>query len=72
MRGKKQPARPNSQNYFLRWRILARMRRFLRPILRRPFPVFLVPTRESPDLIGGYRLLKSNGRRQGVGPRPEV
>jgi len=31
-------------DYFLRCRILARMRRFLRPILRRPFPDFLVPT----------------------------
>ena len=31
-------------DYFLRWRILARMRRFLRPIFLRPFPVFLVPT----------------------------
>jgi hypothetical protein len=33
-----------SRAYFLRWRIRARMRRFLRPILRRPFPVFFVPT----------------------------
>lgn len=32
------------RNYFLRWRIRARMRRFLRPILRRPFPVFFTPT----------------------------
>ena len=30
--------------YFLRWRIFDRMRRFLRPNLRRPLPVFLVPT----------------------------
>ena len=30
--------------YRLRWRILARMRRFFRPTLRRPFPVFFVPT----------------------------
>jgi hypothetical protein len=34
--------------YFLRCRILARMRRFLRPCLRRPFPDFFVPT-ETPD-----------------------
>lgn len=34
-------------NYLLRWRILARMRRFLRPSLRRPLPVFLVPTHVS-------------------------
>ena len=33
--------------YFLRWRILARMRRFLRPLLRRPLPVFLVPKTDS-------------------------
>jgi hypothetical protein len=33
----------SSGAYFLRWRILARMRRFLRPSLRRPLPVFLVP-----------------------------
>ncbi len=36
--------------YRLRWRILARMRRFLRPILRRPLPVFLVPTWDSVGL----------------------
>jgi len=29
--------------YFLRWRILARIRRFLRPTFRRPLPVFFVP-----------------------------
>jgi hypothetical protein len=33
-----------SQIYFLRCRILARIRRFLRPCLRRPFPDFFVPT----------------------------
>lgn len=32
---------------YLRWRILDRMRRFLRPSLRRPFPVFFVPTHDS-------------------------
>lgn len=31
-------------DYFLRCRIFARMRRFLRPSLRRPLPDFLVPT----------------------------
>lgn len=36
------------RRYFLRWRILARMRRFLRPILRRPLPVFFVPTDYAP------------------------
>jgi len=34
-------------DYFLRWRILERMRRFLRPSFRRPLPVFFVPTRDS-------------------------
>ena len=29
---------------YLRWRIFERMRRFLRPSLRRPFPVFFTPT----------------------------
>lgn len=33
-----------SSDYFLRWRILARMRLFLRPTLRRPLPVFFTPT----------------------------
>jgi len=33
--------------YPLRWRIRERMRRFLRPTLRRPFPDFFVPTRVS-------------------------
>ncbi len=32
---------------YFRCRILARLRRFLRPIFRRPFPVFLVPTERS-------------------------
>src|SRR6478672_11237067 len=36
-----------SKDYFLRWRILARMRRFLRPCFRRPFPDFLVPKASS-------------------------
>jgi hypothetical protein len=31
------------KDYFLRWRILARMRRFLRPSFRRPFPDFFTP-----------------------------
>ncbi|TVP95981.1 MAG: hypothetical protein EA381_17920 [Planctomycetaceae bacterium] len=30
--------------YFLRWRIRARIRRFFLPTLRRPLPVFFVPT----------------------------
>ena len=36
--------------YFLRWRILDRIRRFLRPIFRRPFPVLFVPTGPDSDL----------------------
>ena len=32
------------RDYFLRWRILLRMRRFFRPTFRRPLPVFFVPT----------------------------
>ena len=40
----KQPPRgAAAEDYFLRWRIFARMRRFLRPSFRRPFPDFLVP-----------------------------
>jgi hypothetical protein len=31
------------EDYFLRWRIFARMRRFLRPCFRRPFPDLFVP-----------------------------
>ena len=33
----------DESDYFLRCRILARFRRFLRPILRRPLPDFFVP-----------------------------
>jgi len=40
---------------YLRCRILDRMRRFLRPILRRHFPVFLLPTQCSVRLFGGSR-----------------
>ena len=36
--------------YFLRWRILARIRRFLRPILRRPLPDFFVPKSKLPRM----------------------
>ena len=40
-------------NYFLRWRMRARIRRFLRPIFRRPLPVFLTPTKApfSPEMF---------------------
>ena len=37
-------AQQRADGYFLRCRIFARIRRFLRPILRRPLPVFFVPT----------------------------
>jgi len=40
-----------TSDYFL-CRILARMRRFLRPIFRRPLPLFFVPIqRKPPDLF---------------------
>ena len=35
--------------YFLRCRIRERIRRFLRPTLRRPRPVFLTPTSKPPE-----------------------
>lgn len=39
---------------YLRWRILARMRRFLRPIFLRPLPVFFVPMQfNSPSSVNG-------------------
>ena len=53
MRGDRRPAngasrpktsRPITRRAYLRCRIFARMRRFLRPIFLRPFPVFFVPT----------------------------
>src|SRR5262249_1719070 len=37
-------ASTTGERYFLRWRMRDRMRRFLRPSLRRPRPVFLTPT----------------------------
>jgi hypothetical protein len=39
------------QDYFLRWRIRARIRRFLRPSFRRPRPVFFVPKTHAPCAI---------------------
>lgn len=33
------------RHYFLRWRILARMRRFFRPSFRLPLPLFFTPTK---------------------------
>jgi hypothetical protein len=35
--------RGSVKDYFLRWRIFDRMRRFLRPSFRRPLPDFLTP-----------------------------
>lgn len=46
------------EDYFLRCRILARIRRFFRPTFRRPFPVFFVPT-ESLLLLPGIAYLES-------------
>lgn len=37
-------------DHFLRWRMRERIRRFLRPILRRPLPVFFVPTKRLPEV----------------------
>ncbi len=37
--------RNTPRDYFLRWRIFARIRRFFRPIFRRPLPLFFTPTR---------------------------
>lgn len=50
-------------DYFLRWRILARIRRFLRPTFLLPFPVFFVPTLYSGVLVtlrrqGLFEILK--------------
>ena len=42
--GHAEPARAAGA-YYLRCRILDRIRRFLRPSFSRPFPVFFVPTR---------------------------
>jgi hypothetical protein len=38
----------NPDIYFLRCRIRARIRRFLRPIFLRPRPVFFTPTKSTP------------------------
>ena len=48
------------RNYFLRCLIFARIRRFLRPIFRRPFPDFFVPKIFVPrtDLSYSEKLLQ--------------
>jgi hypothetical protein len=51
---------PTGRNYFLRWRIRARIRRFLRPIFRRPRPVFLTPTSFSSLTFSKKQHQKSN------------
>jgi len=38
-----EPVGGSEGNYFLRWRILLRIRRFFRPTLRRPFPRLRLP-----------------------------
>ena len=38
-----EPVGESEGNYFLRWRILLRIRRFFRPTLRRPFPRLRLP-----------------------------
>jgi hypothetical protein len=52
----------------LRWRIFERMRRFLRPNLRRPFPVFFVPTSSSCRLNDWIDCLQI--AISGLSPRP--
>src|SRR5262249_38750034 len=42
------PVAPTGTNRYLRWRILLRMRRFLRPTLRRPLPRRRLPMRLLP------------------------
>ena len=41
-----------NRDYFLRWRILARIRLFLRPSFRRPLALFLTPTKKPPQTVG--------------------
>lgn len=53
---------------YLRCRILDRMRRFLRPILRRPFPVFLLPTQCSVRFFG-VRVIAAKLTSQLVAPQ---
>ena len=53
-------------NYFLRWRIRARIRRFFRPTLRRPLPDFFVPTeaqlpKNVNEILSFGRILESGG-----------
>ncbi len=45
------PLKNKGEYYFLRCRIFARIRRFLRPIFRRPLPDFLVPKARSSKQI---------------------
>ncbi len=49
-----------NKDYFLRWRIFARMRRFLRPCFRRPFPDFLVPKASSVCIFCDCRQSNAN------------
>ena len=55
-------------NYRLRCRILDRIRRFLRPILRRPFPVFFVPTVFSGNSMVWPRWAQRNDKFNASGP----
>jgi hypothetical protein len=48
------------KDYFLRWRIFARMRRFLRPSFRRPLPDFLVPNAYSDFKFPGNQPTTTN------------
>ncbi|HEV3258942.1 MAG TPA: hypothetical protein VG013_18875, partial [Gemmataceae bacterium] len=50
-RARRLPAVAGREAAYLRWRILARMRRFLRPTLRRPEPRRLLPMLNLLDLL---------------------
>ena len=55
--------------YFFRWRIRARIRRFFRPIFRRPRPVFFTPTSNSSNAKTTTELnIKIASQRDGEAP----
>lgn len=61
---------PRGETYFLRCRILERMRRFLRPNFRRPFPDFFVPTQSSWGFCEPKRPAQSNFFQAFFKPQP--
>ena len=60
-------AREKTARYFLRCRIFDRMRRFLRPTLRRPLPDFLVPTLTPVEWTKQTRGIKNDESRRHSG-----